>query len=151
MDKKREKMFKILSIIIFILYLLLVLWVVILKCNIIDNVTQCYYALSKMSLSERILRELNPIGLYTNPPIESEVPNYFRDDVLNVLLFIPFGIYLSIFIKNKKVLKTGIIAFCSSLLLETFQLFTILGAFSTKDLITNTLGSLLGTLIYILF
>ena len=45
-------------------------------------------------------------------------------------------------------LKTIIIAFCFSLALEIFQLFTFLGAGSTKDLITNTFGAFIGSIIY---
>ena len=65
-----------------------------------------------------------------------------------MVIFIPFGLYVSLFSKNKKILKTVIFAFCISLFFEVFQLFTLLGGGSTKDIITNTFGALIGALIY---
>jgi glycopeptide antibiotics resistance protein len=147
MNIKSEKLFKVLSISIFIMYLILVVWVVIFKCNRIFSVTQGYYGLSEMSLLERALREINPIGFYIDPPVESQVPFYALDDILNVLIFIPFGLYISYFAKKYKVLKAVIFAFCISLFFEIFQLFSLLGGGSTKDLITNTFGSLIGVII----
>lgn len=145
---KNEKVLKRLSIVIFTIYLLLALWVIIFKCNRMFSVIDVYNLLSKMTLSERLLREINPIGWYINPPEVSQLPFYIRDDILNILIFIPFGMYLSYFVKNKKVLKIVIITFCFSLFLEGLQLFTMLGACSTKDLITNTLGAFIGCIIY---
>lgn len=147
MNIKSNKLFKVLSISIFIIYLLLVIWVIVFKCNRMFVVTQGYYGLSQMTLMERLLRELNPIGFYIDPPIESQVPFYLMDDILNVVIFIPFGLYMSYFVKKHKVLKAVIVAFCISLFFEVFQLFTLLGGGSTKDLITNTFGSLLGCFI----
>ncbi len=148
MNIRSEKLFKIVSVIIFVMYLLLAVWVIIFKCNMMFSIKLGYYSLSEMTLSERLLREINPIGWYINPPIKSQVPYYLRDDILNVFLFVPFGLYLSCFIKNRKILKTVIIAFLTSLFLEVFQVLTLLGAGSTKDLITNTLGAFIGCLIY---
>lgn len=144
---KSERLFKWLSISIFTIYLLLVAWVVFFKCNLID-VVYGYKELSKMTILERLLNEINPIGWYIDPPIATEVPNYLRDDILNVVLFIPFGGYLSHFIKEKKILKIVLIALSVSIFIEVFQLFTMLGAASSKDLITNSLGAFIGALIY---
>jgi glycopeptide antibiotics resistance protein len=145
---EKEKLFKRLSIVVFIVYLLLVVWVAILKCNIIENVKYSYYFLSELTLKERVLREINPIGWYIDPPIKSQVPFYLRDDLLNVALFVPFGLYLAYFFKNKKILKILITAFLFSLSIELFQLFTLLGGGSSKDIITNTLGALIGGVIF---
>ena len=45
------------------------------------------------------------------------------------------------------ILKTILIALSVSIFIEVFQLFTLLGAGSSKDLITNTLGAFIGALI----
>ena len=148
MDIKSEKLFKRLSITIFVMYLILVVWVVMFKCNIMGNVVRSYHMLSEMTIIERILFEINPIGWYINPPVESQVPFYFLDDVLNVIVFVPFGLYLSYFIKDRKILKTIIIVFIISLSFEIVQLFTLLGGGSSKDIITNTLGAFIGCFVY---
>lgn len=145
---KATKILKILSLVIFLFYTLLLVWSVILKCNIVSNIILSYKELSKLNLLERALREINPIGYYINPPIVSQIPYYFRDDVLNVIIFIPFGFYIAYFIKDKKIVKSFIIGLLVSLSIEVFQIITILGGGSTKDVITNTLGTIIGCLIF---
>lgn len=69
--------------------------------------------------------------------------------LLNILLFMPFGYMVAdVWPSLRKwwwVLFTGL-AF--SLLIETTQLITHLGWFDTADLMNNTLGAMLGYLVY---
>ena len=95
---KNEKILKRLSVVIFVMYLLLVIWVIIFKCNRMYSVIDSYNFLSKMTFSERLLREINPIGWYIDPPEVTQVPFYIRDDIFNIFVFIPLGLYLSYFI-----------------------------------------------------
>lgn len=73
----------------------------------------------------------------------------------NLALFMPFGIFLALLKRNISVVKMAIYVFFASLSIEMTQLFisSILGfnyrSFSVDDLILNTLGGLLGYLIYI--
>ena len=72
----------------------------------------------------------------------------FKDGILNVIVFIPLGLYLSFFIKNNKFIKVIFYTFLISLLFEIIQLFSLLGSFQTEDLILNTFSGLLGYIIY---
>lgn len=68
----------------------------------------------------------------------------FTNSFLNVLLFLPLGGLLPLFWKDfKKFLPTVLFGFCTSLLIEVLQLFT-LRATDVNDLMTNTLGTVIG-------
>ena len=68
----------------------------------------------------------------------------FTNSFLNVLLFMPLGFFLPVFWKRFKQLHaTAFFGFCTSLLIEVLQIFTH-RATDVNDLMTNTLGSLIG-------
>lgn len=78
-----------------------------------------------------------------------------RDIILNVIMLIPFGFIYPI-IKKKKLFRTVVAAFTFSLMIELFQLMitifiTNYRSFDVTDLITNTIGGLIGYVIYLLF
>ena len=72
--------------------------------------------------------------------------------VLNILLFIPFGILGSTFFKSKGSLKDifviAVLAVVLSLLIETTQLYTGTGMFEISDILTNSLGCLIGAVLF---
>ncbi|MBQ9783984.1 MAG: VanZ family protein [Clostridia bacterium] len=141
--------FKFLSKIVFILYLFLLIWVVVFKCNIFLNGLYIHYEkMAHLSIFERISLNSIPFIEYFLPEYKYELLEMLRDDLLNILLFVPFGLYLSYFSTKNKLFKTVLIILLSSFLLEVFQLFSLLGVFSTKDIILNILGGILGYLIY---
>lgn len=73
--------------------------------------------------------------------------------ILNILLFFPFGYMLPcIFSKLQKALwGVVLIGFFCSLLTETVQLVTHLGWFDLDDLLNNTIGCILGVILYRVF
>ena len=68
--------------------------------------------------------------------------------IYNILIFSPFGIYLPLLYKTNNVIRDILICFTISLILELVQLFSLIGGFSTNDLISNTLGYFIGYVIY---
>lgn len=67
----------------------------------------------------------------------------------NILVFIPFGFILPIIrIRKRKLFDVILSIFLLSLTIETIQLFLRVGAFDVDDLILNTMGGVIG---YILF
>lgn len=69
--------------------------------------------------------------------------------VFNVALFLPLGILIPCLLKrNNKEKTTMLIGFSSSMLIEIIQLTVKLGELETDDIIANTLGVLIGILIY---
>ena len=65
--------------------------------------------------------------------------------ILNVLLFLPWGIYLSFFYDKKRTVGSALVL---SSLVEVTQLFANFGVFSVEDIILNTLGAFLGIWLY---
>lgn len=148
MNIKSEKLLNILSKIIFIIYLGLIIWVIMFKCNLHVSLYDAYYYLKQFTLKERFLVFITPFKNYFTGGLE--VPKYIfdMDDFLNVILFIPLGLYLSYFIKNHKFIKVLIITICTSAFFEFFQLFSLIGSFTTQDFITNICGGILGYLMF---
>ena len=84
-----------------------------------------------------------------NEVFYAENINYFLINFLgNIILFVPFGIFLPL-LWNFSYAKAVGITFCISLFIETAQLFLPRGT-DVDDLILNTLGALLGVLVYML-
>ena len=71
----------------------------------------------------------------------------FTNSALNVLLFVPLGMFLPLLWRYfSSAWRTVLFGFCVSVLIETLQIFT-LRATDVNDLITNTFGTLLGWLL----
>ena len=66
----------------------------------------------------------------------------------NILIFIPFGFFVPMSSERKSILVTTIGAFLLSLVIETIQLSTKVGCFDVDDLLLNTLGGVVGYIIY---
>lgn len=67
----------------------------------------------------------------------------------NIVLFVPFGFFIPLLWRTSGK-KTVLIGFCCSLFIEVCQLFLARGT-DVDDLILNTTGVLLGTLVFKLF
>ena len=67
----------------------------------------------------------------------------------NVVAFIPFGLFLPrLFLRCRKFLLTTFFCFEFSLCVEVIQLIWKVGCFDVDDIILNTLGGILGFLVY---
>lgn len=76
---------------------------------------------------------------------------YIVNTLLNILLFVPLGCLLpAIWHEYRSVRKTALFGFALSLVIETLQMFTF-RLTDIDDLIFNTLGTVAGYYIYILF
>ena len=129
--KRKEKIF---SYIVMGIYLLLLCWIILFK--LADSI-------------ERIpsMRAINLIPFHYDQISGSMF--HIEEVLYNVLVFIPAGFYFAAF--NKKKAVWGIVL-CALLSLgfEVTQWIFALGASDITDLITNTVGGALGTLLYII-
>lgn len=64
--------------------------------------------------------------------------------VANMLLFVPFGVYLGLLAPHWRWWKAGIVFLVASLLLEVVQHLLSIGTFDTSDVISNGAGGLAG-------
>lgn len=66
----------------------------------------------------------------------------------NMILFMPLGMYLQLLKKNKKISISIGIVFLISVLIEMFQYIFGIGATDIDDIILNSVGGLLGIVVY---
>ncbi len=113
------------------IYLILLTWVVIFKARLSMPVI----------LETRIF---NFIPFYYNVTSGAGIP--FLEAILNVLVFIPLGLLLSMHgVKRSLAVLWGfILSFCY----EGIQLLLAIGTADVTDLITNTAGCAIGLFIY---
>lgn len=72
--------------------------------------------------------------------------------VENVLLFIPYGfLYSWAFRWGRSIFRCTLFGALTSMLVEYFQLLTERGYFQIDDILTNTLGMMIGALLFWLF
>lgn len=100
------------------------------------------------------IRVLNVQGNIFDPNV-SLIPfgnGMLRSDYLNIIMFMPLGIILPLMWKKYHQFKYTVqFAFFLSLFIEISQLFTRFRATDINDIITNTLGAVLGWFIYFVF
>ena len=141
--KDYKKKIKILSISVMILYLLFFVWALYFKFGYIDYVRECSSGLSELTTKERFLFDIIPFDFGNT----HQKFLHFIINILNLLIFIPFGIIL-MFNENVKWKKQALICFAISLIFEVTQFFTLIGGFASDDLLMNTLGYFVSISIY---
>ena len=71
--------------------------------------------------------------------------------MLNLMLFVPYGVLIYMFFKNRKILfgilMATILGSCTSWIIECTQFITGRGMFELTDILTNTVGSFVGALL----
>lgn len=72
-----------------------------------------------------------------------------REIVANMLLFLPFGLCISIFYPDSEIQNRILLASGVSLVFEVTQYIFSIGASDITDVIDNTLGAVLGILVYL--
>lgn len=121
--------------ILLILYLIILTWLILFKMEIHLG----------MLFSMRY-RTINLIpfngSLITNGKINlSEI-------ILNILVFVPFGVYISMLKDEWSFFQKVLPAFCVSLAYEVLQFIFGIGASDITDLLGNTIGGIIGILLF---
>lgn len=125
---------KYLTKILFIVYFLLLIWIILFKFSFtLDIGTQ---------------HNINLIPFNTSVMVNGKLQ--LKEIIENVIIFIPFGIYISILKPKWSFIKKVIPSFFTSLIVETLQYILAIGASDITDLISNTLGSIIGILLFYL-
>ena len=82
------------------------------------------------------------MNLYSNGKID------VGEIILNVVIFVPLGIYAGVLFKRWNFGKKLFFFFLISLMFEGLQFIFRVGAFDITDIITNTLGGIIGLMIF---
>ncbi|MBF9255544.1 VanZ family protein [Pontibacter sp. 172403-2] len=121
-----------LTIGLFIIYLIVLFWILVLKLGV-----QFSYMGNR---SVNLIPFSEPLIL--NGKID------VGEIILNVVVFVPLGIYAGILFKRWTLGKKLFFFFLTSLIVEALQFILAVGAFDVTDIITNTLGGIAGFMIF---
>lgn len=127
----QNSMAKNITILLLIAYLFGLIWILLFKLNV-------HFTYMKHWSHFNLIPYHDPMRIHGKTAI-SEL-------ILNVIIFIPFGIYLEVLCHEWKFWRKILSYFLVSLLIETLQNLLQIGAFDITDIINNTLGGILGTL-----
>ena len=116
-----------LTTVLFIVYLIALCWILLLKLGV--------------RFSYMGERRTNLIPFNQRLILNSE-------NILNVIIFVPLGIYAGILFTKWLFVKKLFFVFFLSLLVEGSQYILRVGAFDITDIITNTVGGLIGLMIF---
>ncbi|MEH7178293.1 VanZ family protein [Neobacillus vireti] len=94
---------------------------------------------------------LTPFESIYNLLTHSNFMYTLRNIVGNILLFMPLGFSIPLRFKVNKFWKVIIFGFFTSCLVEVIQLLTSIRSFDVDDLILNTLGAIIGFVLFRLF
>ena len=134
--KKNEKHLKVVNSALFIVYLLILVWVILFKLQ---------FSLSEIDYTRNV--NLIPFHYSTSVGKQFHIGE-IRD---NVLIFIPFGIFLSMLAPKMKVQNKLIMMSGTSLAFEIAQYVLAIGGTDITDVMSNTLGGAVGLALYALF
>lgn len=132
---KKKKLYSVLLWIPLVFYIVFIVW------NILFKYVMPWELMSEGRYYSRSLN-LIPFGDLISG-------NYNRLDLWgNIIVFIPLGIYCALFQKKKA--KTAILCLplIVSCLFEVLQYVLAIGASDVTDMITNTVGGIIGMLFY---
>ncbi len=74
--------------------------------------------------------------------------NFYLNVIGNIVIFIPFGFFISLYLGSQKLNRPLLITFITSLTIELVQVF-INRSFDIDDIILNCTGGIIGFLLYI--
>jgi glycopeptide antibiotics resistance protein len=113
------------------LYILVLVWLVLFKFS--------------FDLSEVFAHHIRILDLV---PFSGSFRENLPERISNVIAFVPFGLLLQVNFKQTSVWQKLAFICAFSIAVETFQYIFAIGATDITDVITNTLGGLLGLALY---
>ncbi|MBR2029979.1 MAG: VanZ family protein [Clostridia bacterium] len=122
---------KVVTIVASVAYFCLLTWVIIFKCNLLTSDLRFGYRSINLVPFDKIAN----VG-------------HFFDYLLNVVVYVPTGFYVCAFLKDKPIAHKIFVIALSSILFEVVQYAIALGSTDISDVISNTLGGVVGLWLY---
>lgn len=120
------------TVLLLSIYLIVLFWIIVLKLNI--------------SFSYKGTQNINLIP-FREPLLYNGRIDY-NEIFLNILIFIPLGLYVGILFKKSNLAQKIFSFFMVSFSFEILQFIWKIGAFDITDIINNTLGGIIGLLLF---
>lgn len=134
--------------ILFLIYILILVWVIMLKCNMEIPVRMSLQFFGDMTVEQRAEWTFCHFRFNGDGPFVSK--DAIEDILVNIILFTPIGMMLPFIFKKQRFPLTALYGFLISLAFELSQFIFAIGGFAYIDLITNTVGSVLGCALFYL-
>ena len=135
---------KFLSLILLILYIWILTWIIIAKMNwdLLKNVNIDWLENPKLLLHPGVTWQT----INLTPYIYID----YIEVLLNILFFIPLGLYIYLIRNKNNIYLTIILAFLLSLTYEFIQYIFIIGSPDITAIINNTLGGFFGSILVVI-
>ena len=121
--------------ILFLIYLALLVWIILFKLQ---------FSISDLDK----IRSINFIPFHYDKEIGAAF--HLTEVLENFLIFVPMGIYLQMLMPKVKLYAKIMMIAGTSFLLETTQYVLAIGRSDITDVLTNTVGGLLGLIVYLM-
>ena len=140
MSGRKKKIFRAVGKVLFLLYVVFLIYFLFLAE---------WYGRTGISEEYRynleLFREIKRFIIYREQLGAFDV---FANLAGNILIFVPYGFFISVASRERGFFKTLFFSMGLSLCVEIIQLFTRVGSFDVDDILLNTIG---GVLWYIIF
>lgn len=123
-----------LTTLLFVVYLIVLFWILLFKLGVHFSYMENTRSINLIPFSEPVI---------LNGKVD------LSEMIMNVLIFVPLGIYAGTLFKRWITGQKILLFFLISLIIEGFQFILAVGAFDITDIINNTLGGIIGLMIYI--
>lgn len=140
MNFKQSKRIRIFGKILFVLYIVFIIYFLIFSdwYGRTGEMQEYRYNLVLFREIRRFWNYRDQVGLFA----------MFTNLFGNVIIFMPFGFFMPMASKYRSCFSAVFYSFGLSLCVETFQLLTRVGSFDVDDLLLNTVGGLVGYVIF---
>ena len=141
MKKENKRKIQIISWVFFIMYLVMMVYFLFFSEQMgrIPG-TQYRYNLVPFAEIKRYLNYRDKIGSF----------HVMLNLLGNVFCFIPFGFVIPILARKQNALRMFLLSMAASVLVELLQLVSMLGSCDVDDIILNTLGGLIGYMMFVI-
>lgn len=141
MSYKSRKRIRTIGKILFVLYVGFIIWFLIFSdwYGRTGEMQEYHYNLELFREIKRFWEYRAQVGYFA----------MFTNLFGNVVIFLPFGIFLPMASKYRSFFSTMFASFGLSLCVEIFQFVTRVGSFDVDDLLLNTIGGIVGHILFV--
>lgn len=142
MSGRKKKIFRAVGKVLFLLYVVFLIYFLFLAE---------WYGRTGISEEYRynleLFREIKRFIIYRE---QMGVFAVFANLAGNILIFVPYGFFISVASRERGFFKTLFFSMGLSLCVEIIQLFTRVGSFDVDDILLNTIGGVLGYIVFLI-
>ena len=142
MSVRKKKMFRAMGKVLFLLYVIFLIYFLFLaEWYGRTGVSEEYrYNLELFKEIKRFITYREQLGIFT----------VLTNLAGNIVIFVPYGFFISMASRSRGFFKTLFFSMGLSLCVEVTQLFTRVGSFDVDDILLNTVGGVIGYMIFLI-